>query len=152
MNLIPWSDPETMLGRLHSEMNTLFDRIFQEPTGHPALTSSSAWLPMLDVIEDEKEIRVKAEVPGVDPKDLEISVLGNLLTLKGEKRDTLEEKKEHCCRIERRFGSFRRQVMLPTEVDAEKVAAEYDNGVLTIRMKKIPSEVPRRVPINIVKK
>lgn len=149
MSLIPWKDTESTMGRLRTEMDRLFDRVFHEPWG-PIVESPEAkgtWLPATDIAEGEKEVLVRAEVCGVDPKDLKITVSGNMLTIAGEKRDVIEEKKEHYYHCERRFGAFRRQIALPTEVDAENVLAECDNGLLTVRMKKAHAETARQIQV-----
>lgn len=149
MAIIPWRDTESTVGRLRTELDHLFDRMFHEPWG-PILETpemKGTWLPPVDIAEGEKDVLVKAEVCGVDPKDLKITVSGNMLTIAGEKREAMEERKEHYCHTERRFGAFRRQIALPTEVDTENVLAECDNGLLTVRMKKVHAEAARQIQV-----
>jgi HSP20 family protein len=134
-------------------MDQLFERFFGRTwdvmeSGFGAMT---AWAPSLDVSETDTEITVRAEVPGIDPKDLEITVSGQMLTLAGEKKETAEHRGENVYRSERRFGSFRRSVQLPTPVDTEKVTAEHKNGVLLIRLQKDQKAVAKRIPVKSAK-
>jgi HSP20 family protein len=106
-----------------------------------------AWSPSLDLSESEKEITVRAEIPGVDPENIDIAVSGNVLTISGEKKEEYEERSQSVFRAERRFGSFRRSVALPDFVDTEHVSADYDKGVLTIHLAKSEKDVARRIPV-----
>jgi HSP20 family protein len=106
---------------------------------------------LLDVSDSADQIVVRAEVPGVDPKDFDISVSGDVLAICGEKREQSEERRGNVYRSERRFGSFRRSVRLPESVDADKIEAEYDKGVLTIRLSKSEKAVGRRIHVSLKK-
>jgi len=159
MKLIPWkkkeatartSDKEAGLNPLRSEMDRMFERFFSDPwallrQGPHALWSG--WAPSLDVADGEKEVTVRAEVPGVDPKEIELSVLGNTLTISGQKKESHEEKGKGFTRSECRYGSFQRAVELPAGVDPNKVTAEYSNGVLTVRVAKAKNASVKRIPI-----
>lgn len=159
MNLTPWKGkrrenlgelgwPGSTLGTLRSEMDRLFDRFFGGMwSDEPGLSTGLGFLPSLDVSETEKEITVRAELPGVDPKDLNITISGQTLTLSGEKQESVERKDENFFHSERRFGSFRRTVQLPTPVDSEKVNAEFKNGVIHIRMEKVQAAIPKRITV-----
>lgn len=105
--------------------------------------------PTIDLAEDEKELVVTAELPGLNEKDFEVTLSGDVLTIRGEKRAEQEEKKGGATYIERRFGSFARSIRLPFEVRDEKVDARYDKGVLTIRVPKPPEvkRVTRRIAV-----
>lgn len=144
------------IGQLRSELDRLFERFLGEPwsplENFFAPLSASEWLPSLDVTETEKEVTIRAEVPGVDPKELDIRVTGQCLTLSGEKKESHEEKGENFHRTERHFGAFRRTVELPATVDTEKVAAEHANGVLTIRLQKTPGATPRKIAVKVTTK
>ena len=107
----------------------------------------SAEFPSVDLSEDDKEIVVKAEMPGLDPKDVDISINKGTLTLQGEKKFEDEEKKENYRRIERRYGSFYRSIPLPTEVDEDKVKAQYKKGILTITMPKSEEQKSKKIQI-----
>ncbi len=139
--LTPW----TGMATLRQEMDRFFDRFF-EPRWEefPALTE---WAPLLDVSETKDALVVKAEVPGMDPKEIQISLQEQLLTIKGEKRQEREEKDERHHRIERSYGAFTRAVRLPVAVDGEKVTATFKNGVLTIKLPKTPAAKGTTIPI-----
>jgi HSP20 family protein len=159
MALIPWrrrdlverrSEPEHALARFREEMDNLLESFFGgrwdiEPSHWP-------WGRMdfgvpLDVAETDTDITVKADLPGVDPKELDISVTGDTLFIRGEKKEETEEKGKHFQRVERRYGSFQRSVPLPSVVDADKIEASYKDGVLTIRMPKKEGAKPKQIPV-----
>lgn len=137
-NLIPWhrgevarrGDPFTSLQK---EMNDLFDNFF---TRDEASSSTGGFMPEVDLTETDKEIRVSADVPGVDEKDLDVSLKDDMLTIKGEKKAEKEEKSEGRYYMERTYGSFERRVALPCDVEPDKVKAEYKKGVLNITLQK----------------
>ncbi len=139
---------------LHREIDRLFDdfmgRGFDLARFGDFFTDrSSAFNPRVDVTENEKEIKIAAELPGLDEKDIEVSLSGDLLTISGEKKAEKEDKRENYYRMERSYGSFQRSVALPVEVDAEKVEATFKNGVLQITLPKLhpEQEVKKRIPI-----
>ena len=139
--MTPW----TGFGTLKQEMDRLFDRFFE-----PKLEEFSAlagWAPKLDLSETKDALVVKAETAGVEPKDIQISLQEQLLTIKGEKRQEKEEKDEHYHRMERSYGSFARSIRLPVPVDAEKVNASFKNGLLTITLPKTPAAKGTTIPI-----
>lgn len=159
-SLIPWrskgrEDDESAnaVASFHGEVDRWFERFFDSPFwGPPSLLSETRfWSPSLDVSENDEEITVTAEIPGVDAKDFDISVSGNLLTISGEKKVESEERKGSMYRAERRFGSFRRSINLPDSVDAEKVEAEYDRGILTVRLPKAEKARARRIKVSRAK-
>jgi len=155
MKMIPWRKKEATgrdsgLSRLRSEVDRLFERFFANPWGmlsQAPWAPWSGWVPALDVTDGEKEVTVRAEVPGVDPKDIELSVSGNTLTISGQKKECREEKGRGFMRSECRYGSFQRTVELPAGADAGKITADYAHGVLTIRVPKAKSSAVRRIPI-----
>ncbi len=116
------------------------DRLFDEFTrGFPTVfgtTSATALLPEVDLTEDERSYRVTVELPGVDPKDVQVELRGDVLVIRGEKRDEHEEKGENRHLVERRFGRFERMIRLPAEVDVEQAEAVFDKGVLRITLPK----------------
>jgi HSP20 family protein len=136
-----------MLSRVRDEMDRVFDRWFERPLQAAWATNGENWMPALDVIDSETEVTIKAEVPGMAAKDVNVSVIGNTLTLSGEKDESKEEKGENFYVSERRFGSFRRSIELPEGIDADKIAAEQSNGVLTIKIPKLRTAKPRHVPV-----
>lgn len=160
-NLIPWRAKQQGNGdrehawlspveQFHSEVDRLFDRFFSDDWRTPALWPEwENWSPSLDVTETDNEVTIRAELPGVDPKDLDISVTGELLTLSGQKKQTTERKDKNVYHSECRYGSFRRSIPLPAEVKADDVTAEYKNGVLSIRLKKESAGQTKRIPVTV---
>jgi HSP20 family protein len=157
MNLIPWRNkqPEGERGELspilalRGEMERLFDSFFREPFGGMdwALRGADKWAPAVDVAENEKELTVRAELPGIDPKDLEVTVTGNQLVLSGEKRESSEHEGKNFFHSETRYGSFRRAVPLPEGIDTENVDAQYANGVLTLKLQKTAPAATKRIEV-----
>jgi HSP20 family protein len=154
MNLSLWKKRDPFnggLARLRDEMERTFDRFLGEPVGfgvmEPKSLRSEGWMPPLDVCETDNEVTIRAEVPGIAAKDLDISVVGSTLSIAGKKEETTETKEENYYQCERRFGSFRRVIDLPETVDSDKVTAESDNGVVTIRVAKRPGVKPKHVEI-----
>lgn len=141
--LVPWRGE---LGSFRREMDSLFDRFFH---GWPMRVSKDEgfWAPSVDVSETAKEVIVKAELPGMDPKEIEVSVRGDILTLGGERKQEKEEKGENFHRVERSYGSFSRSVQLPAEVDAAKVDATYKDGVLKITMPKTKAAAAKKIQV-----
>lgn len=133
-----------------------FDRLFREAFSplfgkREGELSTRAWAPAVDIFETENSIVLKAELPGVDPKDVEVRVEDNTLYLKGERKFEKETKEENYHRIERSYGSFARSFVLPNSMDAEKVAAEYQDGLLTLTLPKREEAKPKTIKINVSK-
>jgi len=156
-SLIPWRSKSQPLSQrddffdpifsLRREIDRMFDEIF-DGFGNSAYRSVNL-RPAIDITENDKELVISADMPGLDEKDLDVSLVGDVLTIKGEKRAEHEQKNGGHHYVERRFGSFSRSVRLPFEVDDQEVEAKYDKGVLTIRVPK-PAELQkavRRIPI-----
>ena len=104
-------------------------------------------VPRLDVSETEREVKVTAELPGMDEKDVTVTLEGDVLTLKGEKKAEAEEKGKNFHRVERTYGSFQRVITLPAEVDAAKVTAGFKKGVLTVTLAKSPASQTRKIEV-----
>ena len=134
MAIVRW-EPFGKLLSSEDRFNRLFTRDFPRffDEGDASMTT---WMPAVDVYETEHNLTLKAELPGVDPKDIEARVEDGTLYLKGERKFEKESKKENYHRIERTYGSFMRSFALPTSVDADKVSAEYRDGVLTLTLPK----------------
>jgi HSP20 family protein len=137
--LAPWG------GDLRREMERFIDRF--EPLWEPLATTTGDWAPQLDVSETKDAMVLKAEVPGVDPKDIEIMLTGDLLTLKGEKAKETLDKEERYHRVERVYGAFLRSVRLPMAVDGSKVTASFKNGVLVVTLPKTPASKGTMIPV-----
>src|SRR5207244_5305114 len=109
--------------------------------------SAGGWTPEIEVIEGDKEFTVRAEIPGLDPKDIKVSVTGKCLTLSGEKKEESEEKKSGYYHSERRYGSFHRSIELPAGTKPDAISAEYDKGVLTLKIGKAEEASSQRIRI-----
>jgi HSP20 family protein len=147
MALVPWSGrtlPGATLASLREEMNDLLNR-FWAGTAEPF--GLAEWSPPLDVAETDEAIIVDVEVPGIDPATLDISVTGDVLTIRGEKHDETGQEGHNYHRVERRYGSFTRSLTLPASVEADKVEAKARSGVLSIRLPKKESARARKVEI-----
>ena len=144
--LTRWA-PFREFSTLQDRMNRLF-RETQGNTQDESLTSSS-FAPAVDVYEDEHNVTLKIEVPGIDEKDIDVRIENNTLTVHGERKIEKEEKEENYRRVERQYGSFTRTFNLPPTVDAEKVQADYDKGVLQITLPKKAEAKPKQVKVNV---
>ena len=133
---------------LQDEMNRLFDE-FLPGRGRGLDLFDGKWAPPLDVAETDEEIVVKAEVPGLAPEDLKVSIQGDTLTISGEKKSEQEEQGKNFHRVERSYGTFTRSVRLPTEVDGEKVKATYKNGVVELHLPKKEEVKKKEIKIEI---
>jgi HSP20 family protein len=141
-SLMPW--PGT--ASLKQEMDRLFNRFFEPEWGEfPAALGE--WVPSLDLSETKDAFVVKVEIPGMDPKDIQVSLQENLLTIKGEKKQGKEEKDERHHRLERSYGAFTRSVRLPVAVDGSKVDAKFKNGLLTVTLAKASGAKGTTVPV-----
>jgi HSP20 family protein len=146
MNLIQWRRREpTPMSTLRDEMDRLFGRLW---TGAPFDGGElGAWAPALNVSETEDEIRVEAELPGIKPEEVDVNVHGDVLTITGERKAEQEDKGRSYHRIERRYGQFVRSLQLPAEVDAGKVSAVYEKGMLIVTLPKSAQSKPRKIEI-----
>jgi len=143
--LMEWR-PFREISRLRGEMDRLWDDYFG--SGRRGLRPLQAeFAPAVDVKETDAEIVVKAEVPGIEAKDINISVAGEVLTIKGEKKSEREEKEENYHLVERSYGSFARSLVLPAAVDLDKIEAKYDKGVLTVTCPKKEEVKPKAIEI-----
>jgi len=149
MEIVRW-EPFRGLLATPDRFNRLFNETFSRTFGDEELTSR-AWTPAVDILENENNIVLTAELPGVDPKDVEVRVKDNTLYLKGERKFEKEVKEENYHRIERSYGSFARTFALPGSVDSEKVAADYKDGVLTLTIPKREEAKPKAIKINVSK-
>jgi len=145
MALIPWR-PWREMDVLRREMDRIWDRFSGEK---PAEWPGSEWTPSLDVSESQDKIVVKAEAPGIDPKELDISLSSGVLTLKGEKKKEREEQGENFHLVERSYGAFSRSVRLPAEVQEDKIKASYKDGILTITLPKTERAKERAIKIEV---
>jgi HSP20 family protein len=117
-----------------------------EPEG---LATTGNWIPAVDILEGDRDVVIRAELPGLEPKDVTIAVENNILTLKGERRTEAETKKENYHRMERSFGAFRRSFALPATLDSDRVTAEFKNGLLTVTLPKKETVKPRTIEVRV---
>jgi len=162
MSLLPWKRQQqnvpvtsqmSQISPLQQDMQRMFDRFFGrlpvplaglEPFG---IGASNFNYPALSVSDCGDAVLVRAEVPGLEPKDVELSVEGNILTLRGEKREEMREEKENTFYHERSFGSFIRRVELPCYVDSENAEAHLEKGILSLKLPKIAGESCKTIKI-----
>lgn len=155
MSIIPWRRNQPQQQQLSplGDVQRLFDRFFTSgfpfggmPVGYEAYSAYSAF-PALNVRDEGDAVLVQAEVPGLDADDLEITVEGDMLTIRGEKKAEKEEKQENYYYAERSFGSFVRRVELPNAVDSNKAEAKLDRGVLSLRLPKLEAAASRTIKV-----
>ena len=139
--------PFSSLRRLSNALDEAFGTWPLQDEGNGAITS--AWLPACDVFEDKETVKIVAELPGVRPEDVKLSLENSLLTIRGEKRQQAEERTERVHRYERSYGSFERSFALPSTVDPDKIAASYENGILTVTIPKAERARPREIPVKV---
>ena len=143
----PFREFSTMQDRVN-RMNRLFRESYSPEAPEEALTTTG-FAPLVDIYEDEHNITLKIEVPGIDEKDIDVHIENNTLTVHGERKIEKEEKEENFRRVERQYGSFTRSFTLPTTVDPEKVSANYDKGILKISLAKKAEAKPKQIKVNV---
>ena len=126
----------------------LFDRFWGDTFLTDFFKEDNTFLPSINLSETENEIIVKAEVPGMSKEDMEITLTEGLLTIKGEKKNEHEEKKENYHRIESRYGSFSRSIRVPVDLKRDDIDATYKDGVLKIVLPKSESVLPKKIEVN----
>ena len=143
----PFRDLATMQDRMN-RMNRLFREAHSTEEPEEALTTTS-FAPPVDIYEDEHNITLKLEVPGIDEKDIDVRIESNTLTVHGERKIEKEEKEENFRRVERQYGSFTRSFTLPSSVDTGQVSAHYDKGILKISLAKKAEAKPKQIKVNV---
>ena len=146
MELIPWR-PFGTLSSSRRDLDSFWNRFFRETPSMGTFTEE--WLPSVDISETRKNFIVKAELPGLDAKDVSVSLSGDLLIIKGEKKREEEEKDEHHHYIERYSGSFQRSFQLPTSVKGDKVEAHFEKGVLKVSIPKVEEAEKKEIEIKV---
>jgi HSP20 family protein len=134
------------LSTLQEQVNRLFEGSSPRRSDQSALTT---WAPAVDIYETENELVLKADLPDVNEKDLDIRIESNTLTIKGERKFEEKVKEDNYLRVERTYGSFSRSFSLPSTVDSGSIKADYKNGVLTVELPKRAESKPRQVKINV---
>ena len=146
MRTIARWEPFRGVTTLQEQINRMFNDGFNR-TGEQS--SLSTWAPAVDIYETEQELVVKADLPDIDPKDLDIRVENNLLTIRGERKFEKKVSEEDYLRVERSFGSFARSFTLANTVDTDAIKAEYQNGVLTLSIPKREEAKPKQIKVNV---
>jgi HSP20 family protein len=148
MTLLTRWEPFREFSTMQDRMNRLFRGMYSPEGPEEALTTTS-FAPPVDIYEDEHNITVKMEVPGIDEKDIDVRIDNNTLTVHGERKIEKEEKEENFRRVERQYGSFTRSFTLPDTVDTGQVHANYDKGVLKISLAKKAEAKPKQIKVNV---
>jgi HSP20 family protein len=143
----PFREFSTMQDRMN-RMNRLLRESYSPERPEEALTTTS-YAPPVDIYEDEHNITLKLEVPGIDEKDIDVRIENTTLTVHGERKIEKEEKEENFRRVERQYGEFTRSFTLPSSVDAGQVTAHYDKGVLKINLAKKAEAKPKQIKVNV---
>src|SRR5579862_9922770 len=139
-------EPFRNLSTLQEQVNRLFDSSFKGNGDNSALTT---WAPAVDIYETENELVLKADLPEISEKDLDIRVENNMLTIRGERKFEQKVNEDNYLRIERTYGSFSRSFSLPNTVNTEAIKADYKNGVLTVQLPKRAESKPKQVKVNV---
>ncbi len=147
-HIVRWKPFGNFTG-LTGPFDRFFDDTFARLQNGEGTIFTSAWSPAIDTLETDDALLLRADIPGVDPKDVDIEVHDNVLTLKGERKVESDVKEDNFHRVERAYGSFSRSFTLPRSVDAEKVEAGYNRGVLEIRLPKRPEAKPRQIKVAV---
>lgn len=146
MSSITRWDTYSGLSGLQEQVNRLFESSFSRRADNSALTS---WAPAVDIFETENELVVKADLPEVNEKDIDVRVENNMLTVRGERKFEEKTEKENYLRVERTYGTFSRSFSLPNTVNNEAIKADYKNGVLTVTLPKRAESKPKQVKVNV---
>lgn len=144
MNFVRWN-PFSEMSLLQNQMNRLFDTAMHGWPGES--NGTTQWTPAADIYESENELVVNLDLPGVDPKTVDIRVENNILTIRGDRPFEEKQNKENFHRVERSYGAFARSFTLSTSVDADKIRASYKVGVLSITLPKAEAAKPKRIQI-----
>lgn len=148
MAIMRWDPFEAFLGA-QDDLTRLFRRSWLAPAKGDESARISAWAPAVDIYETDDSVTVEAELPGVDPKDIQVSLDDGVLRLTGERKLEREVHEENYLRVERAYGTFERAIRLAGDVDGDKVTANYDNGVLKVKVPKVAPKEPKTIPIKV---
>jgi len=149
MTLITRLDPFREFVTIQDRMNRLFRDSYGNNEGREEALNNTSFAPPVDVDEDEHNVILKIEVPGIEEKDIDVRIENNTMTVHGERKFEQEEKEENYRRVERQYGSFTRTFTLPQTVDQENVQADYDKGVLKIKLSKKAEAKPKQIKVNV---
>jgi HSP20 family protein len=151
MAIVRW-EPFRDLVTMQDRLNRVFEDAFRGPArGAEEDWLGGSWAPAVDIYEHDGNLVLKAELPGIDPKDVDVRVENNVLTLRGERKFDEEVKRESCHRVERAYGTFGRSFTLPNVVDTQNIKAEFKDGVLRVTMPKREEAKPKQIQVQITK-
>jgi HSP20 family protein len=152
MAIVRWDPFDAFLGA-QEDLNRLFRRSWLKPVeGRESVAEGGTWAPAVDIYETGEAYAIEADLPGIDPKDIDVSVDDGVLSLRGERKLEKEVKEENYHRVERAYGMFSRSIRLPADADADNVKASYDNGLLKITVPKTAQEKPKSIPVKVESK
>lgn len=139
-------------GSFERRISRLFNDVLGNLDWQYRDSAAASWVPPVDIVEEKDAIRMVAELPGVKPENVKISLENNLLTIQGNKEQVAEERSERVHRYERTYGTFERSFTLPASVDADKIQASYEHGVLTVTLPKVEKAKPRQIAVQVASK
>lgn len=140
--------PVQDLFSIHNEMSRLFDN-WHRPTRYRTEGENLDWMPVVDISEANEHVEIRAEIPGLSEKDVQVSVTDDVLTLKGEKTQVSDENDQKYHRVERSYGRFQRSFTLPANLNPEDIKAKFTNGVLTVSIPKVKEVQPKEIQISV---
>ncbi len=150
MNTITRWEQSRGLTSLQDQVNRLFeDNFTRDRSSYSGHADLAIWAPPVDIYETENELVIKADLPDLEEKDIDVRVENNTLTIRGERKFAQDVNEDNCLRIERSYGSFMRSFSLPSTVSSESIRAEYRNGVLTLHMAKSEESKPKQIKISV---
>jgi len=148
MRLIPYVRRSELPSRIWPETSSIFEDFLSDPFFSAPSLAKDSWLPAVDILEKDGNLVLRAEIPGLSEKDIDLKLEGNILTLKGEKRQENRDERSNYHRIESYYGAFTRSFTLPESVDRDQIKADCKNGILTITIPQKPEVRPREIPVS----
>lgn len=149
MAIVRWRPMRDMVG-IQDEMNRMFDRFFSRDLwDEQEGISPASWYPFMDISEDKDEFRVQAELPGMKKDDVDITYTNGVLKIEGERKQQKEDKDVNYHRVERVYGKFCRTFQLPTQVQQDKISADFKDGILSVRLPKAEEVKPKQIQVKI---
>ncbi len=150
MRLVPYVRKSETPSRLWPETTRFFEDFLNDfPFAGSLLQNRDQWLPAVDILEKDGNLILRAELPGIEEKEIDLKLEGNVLTLRGERKMEKDDRKSNYHRVESYYGSFSRSFTLPETVDRDKIKADYKNGVLTVTIPQKPEVRPREIPVSV---
>ena len=150
MSSITRWDPFRELDELQTRLSTMFGRApVKKDGGKQEALTVAEWAPLVDIVEDDKEYLIKAEIPGIKKEEIKVGVQDDVLTISGERKYEKEEKDKKFHRVERAYGSFARSFTLPEDSDGDKINAEFKDGILNVRLPKTAKVKPKHVEVKV---